>query len=110
MSTDDFDRDLIGRVIKGEIERRYHTLTAYTREHPEPARRTIERAQSGDDRIDFRTLAKIEGDLGLPRGAFSAIGRHDWKEMRAMGIDADLIRWVRGGATATLRVTGTGEA
>lgn len=97
------DRPLIGEVVRQEINRRFGTPSAFARQSTGVSKRTIERVIRGDETIQFATLQHIEGLLDLPRDALVLIGDHDLDELRAIGLEPDLLRWV------SMRVSRTDE-
>ena len=60
----------------------------------------------GDPVVTFATIERIEGALDLPRDALNLVGAHDWPGLREIGVEPDLVRWVKGTAEDESRTDG----
>lgn len=73
------------------------------------SRATIYRILKHDDRVKIRTLQQLEPHLGLPFDSLAAIGHHDFDVLAELGVEADLIGWIRNKSVKS-RETGTDSA
>ena len=88
------DRRLVGAVAKREILRRYGNASKFVRKTG-ISRKTLERTFSGTPSVAPDRLIFIEGELDLPRDTFAFIAVHDMDALAKIGVDPDLIRWIR---------------
>jgi len=86
------DRGLVGITARREITRQSN-ITTFAKESG-VSRKTLERVFAGDT-VGRGTLDRIEGALGLPRDTFAAIEVHDMDSLVEIGVEPDLVRWVR---------------
>lgn len=91
----DFDRKLVGTVVRREINRHSGSVSAFVAA-AELSRKTVERVMTGDPKVTFGTLERIEGVLGMPRDTLALVGAHDLQGLREIGVEPDLIRWISG--------------
>lgn len=99
------DRDLIGRVVKREVQRSVGNVSAFAK-HAGVSRKTVERVFVGDPRVTFATLDRVEGALGFPRDTLLYVGNRDWHTLAEIGAEPDLIRWVKQEATEEQEAVG----
>lgn len=92
----DRDRPLIGRIVEREMRRRRDlgSWTALDRATG-VSRSTLYRVRDGDPRIETKTLARIEGALGLPYDTLNTAGYHDIDGLIELGVDLDLVQWIK---------------
>lgn len=88
------DRGLVGITVKREVRRKHGNASTFAR-RTGISRKTLERVFAGIPSVDQGTLDFVEGELGLPRDTLRAIEAHDADALTRIGVEADLIRWIR---------------
>jgi hypothetical protein len=94
MTEQQVDRQLIGDVVRREINRRYGNISRFVRARDVP-KRNLDRVLAGEEGVMAAYLEHLEGALGMPRDGLLAIGMHEWDGAVEIGMDQDLIRWAR---------------
>ena len=88
------DHRLVGAAAKREILRKYGNASKFARKTG-ISRKTLEPLFSGITSVAPDRLIFIEGELDLPRDTFAFIAIHDMDALAKIGVDPDLVRWIR---------------
>lgn len=91
----DNEYDLVGATAIREIRRQYGGVSAFADAEPRINRKTVERLVAGVPTVSRGSKELIEGKLGLPRDTFASIEAHDMEALVEIGVEADLVRWIR---------------
>lgn len=86
--------NLVGATALREINRQHGGISAFATTSG-ISRKTIERLVAGVPTVSRGSKELIEGKLGLPRDTFASIEAHDLEALVEIGVEADLIRWIR---------------
>jgi len=90
----DSEHNLVGATAMREIRRQYGRVSTFAAAKPRISKKTVERLVAGDP-VGRGSKELIEGKLGLPRDTFASIEAHDMDALVEIGVEADLVRWVR---------------
>ena len=77
-----------------EIRRQYGGVSAFVTVSG-VSKKTVERLVAGVPTVSRGSKELIEGKLGLPRDTFASIEAHDMEALVEIGVEADLVRWIR---------------
>jgi len=91
----DSEHNLVGATAMREIRRQYGRVSTFAAAKPRISKKTVERLVAGVPTVSRGSKELIEGKLGLPRDTFASIEAHDMEALVEIGVEADLVRWVR---------------